>query len=498
MDVIHNSPSDTEHFFNAASGNITTSITSLLPSHPEKAPDWLKSPVPSVEADTKEPYELGDKDNDPHKVYIHFRELPKDAVRRDHVVAILGPESAKGEDAIALKTAEIERLKTELRSWANEHIKRLVLSNAKDLNLKIGGKKPVNSWLDIGKWWCSCTRGDKRAQDTMSYIVYSGWFKKVKLWTVQLERKFMEENHLAYSTSSLAAAQANCQKEGVALKGCIAQTIAYVKCDVVKQLQRVGKKAAHGMVITKSRPAEQTRDADGKYVKRNPEEYCITIYTDDEEGDDEGESKPTKIMDSKVNAFFIFVRHADVVVLELSPNGNSLRKYPISYVQVAISSPFEALDAATVSETCHFSDGSETEQEVQNKKSGTQRKQVTFIVCAIIKRRKYPSIILVSHCSPFRTRTLIHNSQELKSHAIIQTLSLADDVHFDMGPDELDEVNVNDVCSDVLGDKPSKKRPAPKVNTGPEKRQVQCHFCFQFSNHFMLDCNLLLSFVANK
>ena len=88
--------------------------------------------MPSVEADTKEPSEVDDEGFDPNKVYLHFRELPKDAfsAHRDHVVAILRPESAKGEDTIILKPAEIERWKTELQSWANGHVKKLIMQRS--------------------------------------------------------------------------------------------------------------------------------------------------------------------------------------------------------------------------------------------------------------------------------------------------------------------------------------------------------------------------------
>lgn len=298
MDILQNSSTETEDFNPGVSDNIKKSNREKC----HKSGDRKNASEPSDDdTDPEDPSdEEEEEDVDPNTTYLHFREIPKDAVHRDHVVAILGPESAKSEDAIILKTAEVERAKTELRSWANEHIKRMFLSNAKEFNLKIKGKKPVNSFLDIKKWWRNCSRDDKKAIQVLNYIQY-GWFKENKRWEVKLERLYMKENHLKYSRSSKAAAQKNCQKPGVKLKGCIALTISYVKCDVVKQVQTVGKKSKHGMSITKSRPADMIRNPEGKYVKRKPDDFCIIIHSDEEESVDE-DSEESVVDENKVKS----------------------------------------------------------------------------------------------------------------------------------------------------------------------------------------------------
>lgn len=211
--------------------------------------------------------------DDPDKFYIHFREIPKDAIQRDHVAAILGPDVAKTNESIELKTEEIQRLKTEIRGWASEHIKRRMLCTAKQLNLKLDGKYTLNSFVDINAWWRSCHRSDFKALDQLNFILY-GWFTNNPSWSRQLERQFMKEHNLGYTKESKAIARKSSKRQGLQLKGCVAQTIAYIKVEVVKQVQRVGKASKHGMAITKSRPADLIRDADGKYVKRKDDEYC--------------------------------------------------------------------------------------------------------------------------------------------------------------------------------------------------------------------------------
>lgn len=77
----------------------------------------------------------------------------------------------------------------------------------------------------------------------------------------------MTENNWKYTEVS--------RKKGRTLKGCIEQTITYVKVDLVNQIRDVGKAAAHGLNLTKSRPKEKTRDSDGKYVKLQPGEFTL-------------------------------------------------------------------------------------------------------------------------------------------------------------------------------------------------------------------------------
>jgi hypothetical protein len=55
-------------------------------------------------------------------VYIHFREIPKDGLKTNHVKIILGPERATRPGEIGAYAEKITKRKTELRSWGIEEV----------------------------------------------------------------------------------------------------------------------------------------------------------------------------------------------------------------------------------------------------------------------------------------------------------------------------------------------------------------------------------------
>jgi hypothetical protein len=54
--------------------------------------------------------------------YIHFREIPKDSLKTNHIAIILGPERATRPGEIAAYAAEIQKRKTALRIWGNNEV----------------------------------------------------------------------------------------------------------------------------------------------------------------------------------------------------------------------------------------------------------------------------------------------------------------------------------------------------------------------------------------
>ena len=183
-------------------------------------------------------------DDDATLLRIHFRELPKDSVNREHVISLLGPEKSKENSTIEDRLSQIERRQADVRAWAREHVKKRIVGNARKLGFRLKGDNPgegeVRTFADLKKWWRTRERKDQQAADDLGYVLY-GWFDQNKKWERKLERKFMEEHKWAYNAESVDEANKNAKKTGVVLKGCVALTMTYMKVESVRQMQRVGK-----------------------------------------------------------------------------------------------------------------------------------------------------------------------------------------------------------------------------------------------------------------
>lgn len=54
--------------------------------------------------------------------YIHFREIPKDSLKTDHINMILGPERATRPEEVEWYRGKILERKTALRIWGNQEV----------------------------------------------------------------------------------------------------------------------------------------------------------------------------------------------------------------------------------------------------------------------------------------------------------------------------------------------------------------------------------------
>jgi len=214
------------------------------------------------------------------EVLIHFREIPKDSISRDHVVSLMGPEKSKDNSAVEEHHLKIEKRKSDLRAWAREHVKKRLVGNARKLGFMIQERKgdvEVSTFAELKKWWRTRQRSDRKAVEDLGYVLF-GWFEENPKWERALERKYMEDHKWAYTLQSLKEARENSKKEGADLKGCVALTMTYLKGEAVKQMQKVGKASKHGIVITKTRPTDKRYNEKGKYVKRKKGEYFLQVY----------------------------------------------------------------------------------------------------------------------------------------------------------------------------------------------------------------------------
>ena len=263
------------------------SDNSLSPSHPEEASlSGDEAAANQIQKSTNDdPYDGLTEGTTRYAggevaVLVHFREIPKDSITREHVISLLGPEKSKESSAIEERQLKIEKLKTDLRGWAREHVKKRVVGTARKLGFKIVVNKrevDISTFADLKLWWRTRQRSDKKAVDDLTYVLY-GWFDNNTKWERKLERQFMEEHKWAYTSESVEEANENSKKEGADLKGCVALTMTYLKVEAVRQMQRVGKAAPHGIVITKTRPKSKQYNDKGKYVKRKKGEYFFQVY----------------------------------------------------------------------------------------------------------------------------------------------------------------------------------------------------------------------------
>jgi len=153
-------------------------------------------------------------------------------------------------------------------------VKKKMIAEAKKQDLHI------NQFNDIKKWWRNAEPTPENCQKVCS-IIYdsfqSGWDK-------ELEKEFMRVSKWEYDQESKEEAERCARarshnKFNVVVKGCIQQTISYIKTDLCNQIRDAGKMSQHGTNITKSRPVEEARILNGKYKKLKKGEFTISQWT---------------------------------------------------------------------------------------------------------------------------------------------------------------------------------------------------------------------------
>ena len=102
-------------------------------------------------------------------------------------------------------------------------------------------------------------------------------------WDKELETEFMRISKWEYDQESKEEAErcarARCRgRVNLNIKGCVQQTISYMKTDLCNQIRDAGKMSAHRTNITKSRPLEESRKSNGKYKKLKKGEDTVTQW----------------------------------------------------------------------------------------------------------------------------------------------------------------------------------------------------------------------------
>jgi hypothetical protein len=218
-------------------------------------------------------------------VEIHFAEIPKEKLTYDYVKNFLiSKKDQHRTELIEAKLALAITRKAQVRAWGASAIKKMFLEAARFYGLPAW----VMTFGDIRKWWVELEDVSQEDIGRMQNVQY-GWFEKHKKWSKDLEVEFMMAFSWKYSEKTVTAAMVVSDRPGLMLKGCIEQTFSYMKGDFMKQIQAAGSKT-HGVKVSKSRPTEQTRNENGKYIKLKPGEYTVqyAMKPNDHEPDDDG------------------------------------------------------------------------------------------------------------------------------------------------------------------------------------------------------------------
>ena len=138
----------------------------------------------------------------------------------------------------------------------------------------------IDEFSDIKKWWRNAEPTDENIKKVWD-IIYEPF---IAGWDRELEIEFMRISKWEYDRESKEEAErcarARCKgRVNLNIKGCVQQTISYLKTDLCNQIRDAGKMSAHGTNITKSRPLEESRKLNGKYKKLKKGEYTVTQWT---------------------------------------------------------------------------------------------------------------------------------------------------------------------------------------------------------------------------
>lgn len=138
----------------------------------------------------------------------------------------------------------------------------------------------IDEFSDVKKWWKNAEPTDENIRKVWD-IVYEPFTAG---WDRELEIEFMRISKWEYDQESKEEAErcarARCKgRVNLNIKGCVQQTISYLKTDLCNQIRDAGKFSAHGTNITKSRPIEESRKLNGKYKKLKKGEYTVTQWT---------------------------------------------------------------------------------------------------------------------------------------------------------------------------------------------------------------------------
>ena len=123
---------------------------------------------------------------------IHRDELPHKALKREHIVSLLGASSLRSNDLerlISSKSRFIAETKKDVRGFARMHVRHLMLEVAVDQKMLLKGGV-VNSFCQLLHSW-KYKPPTPRQCETIFHITY-GWFDANRTWNYDMESKYLQ------------------------------------------------------------------------------------------------------------------------------------------------------------------------------------------------------------------------------------------------------------------------------------------------------------------
>jgi hypothetical protein len=84
------------------------------------------------------------------------------------------------------------------------------------------------------------------------YFICYGYFEEKPEWEIFLETQYMGDQKWVYTQQSKDSFQSKNRRKGYQIKGCVANNLANVKHELVKQLQKAGRENKSFHRFTKS------------------------------------------------------------------------------------------------------------------------------------------------------------------------------------------------------------------------------------------------------
>jgi hypothetical protein len=202
------------------------------------------------------PTDNADKENSaPVVSVISVKEFKSNVkVTRDHVVALLGvapdglAESDRN-DAISKRQQKVTKMKSTIRSLANEHLHDRLGRAAKRLGLTFPNGQLVLTAADINKCTKACSLDQAFDRLDMFAHIFFLQFEMDPGWELKLEQTIMEALKIKYS--EMDGLSASFGKKGI--KGCVAKIISDARNEIIKNF----RDAPHGLVLMVSRKKDE-------------------------------------------------------------------------------------------------------------------------------------------------------------------------------------------------------------------------------------------------
>lgn len=236
------------------------------------------------------------------------------------------------------------RLKDQVRNWSRDHIKLVMVDYARTCGIQKFDGTTLMTWTDfLETWSLPYTRQKKPSKELRESVaeVLFGYFMKKKYWNETFEKLFLEKFNWTYTDEHIIDKTQHLGKsKGAKIKTSIAKLIATAKAELIKEVNRAGKRS-HGITLNaKLSPSEvmsQGPKKRGAFVCRVDGE--VVDLTDIDDKDERPEVTPvtpfTPIKQEKPN--ILGLTNNGFGSVTVNPHDNTVTLRPEQLGQMMLS-----------------------------------------------------------------------------------------------------------------------------------------------------------------